>query len=1040
MSQVTRFLFLAVLLGAALTPQVLALDVDFQRSIRPLLSRSCFECHGPDSKTRKAGLRLDVPPVQHPANPPLLVPGAPEQSLLYQRLTDVDPEDRMPPRDAHHPLSTMEIELIRRWIEEGASWEGHWAFSPPERAPLPEVRNPDWCRDPLDRFILSGLEAGNLQPSVEADRARLLRRASLDLTGLPPTLDQLKDFLGDDSPKAWERVTTRLLAAPAYGERMATLWLDLSRYADTHGYQSDVERPVWPWRDWVIDAFNDNMPFDEFLRWQLAGDLLPDPTRNQRLATTFNRLHRQTNEGGSVEEEFRVEYVADRVHTFGTAMLGLTTECARCHDHKFDPISHEEYYQLFAFFDDIDESGLYSHFTNATPTPSLRLGDDENQRRIKALTDRIVELESIGTTLRARAGPKFEDWLAENPRLALELPDRQGDYRFDSIENSLIPNHADPEKPGQLGAGTEVRSRAGGGSLQLDGDNNASFPGVGEFDRTQPFTISLLIRPDSITERAVVIHRSRAWTDAGSQGYQLLLEDGHPSWSLIHFWPGNAISIKAVDPLPAHQWSRLTVGYDGSSRASGMTLHVDGEATETQIIRDNLTRSITGGGPGALTIGQRFRDRGFKDGGVDELLVLDRALSTLEIKHLHDDTTLNNARASAPGTLADTHRIRHDADHLAHLAELQEARRTLAGELDSTPEIMTMIALDEPRTSRILERGQYDLPGRTVEPDTPEGILPFPDDQPRDRLGLARWTTDPRNPLTARVAVNRLWEIAFGRGLVLTSEDFGSQGSIPSHPKLLDRLAIDLIESGWNVKAMLERIVNSASYRQSSITTQDKRRIDPGNARLSRGPSNRLTAEMLRDQALAASGLLVDTLGGPSVHPYQPAGLWQEKSGRTYPQGSGDALHRRSLYTFWKRTSPPPMMMLFDAANRDVCVARRGATNTPLQALVLLNDPQFVEASRVLAERSMDHGGSTPDEQIAHAFKSLASREPTDREARLLGDLFAEELAGFEEADARLLIGIGDAPTREDIDPVRLAAMTMVCSTILNSDAAVMRR
>jgi hypothetical protein len=1040
MPQTTRCLLFSLLLAALVDQPASARDVDFQRTIRPILSRSCFECHGPDAQSRQAGLRLDVEPEQRAGTSRLLVPGAPDKSLLYQRLTASDPDDRMPPLDAHHPVSATEIELIRRWILEGARWERHWAFVPPERSPLPVVQDQDWPRDDLDLFILATLEAEGLAPAPEADPARLLRRASLDLTGLPPTLDELEAHLADDAPMAWDRVINRLLESPAYGERMASLWLDLARYADTHGYQSDVERPVWPWRDWVIEAFNDNMPYDQFLSWQLAGDLLPEPTRAQRLATAFNRLHRQTNEGGSVEEEFRVEYVADRVHTFGTAMLGLTTECARCHDHKFDPISHEAYYQLFAFFDDIDESGLYSHFTNATPTPSLQLADDAKERRMANLSARIMELESTGSTLRDRPGSSFADWLAANPRLVLELPGRQGDYRFDEVEGSVIPNHANPDRPGQLDAGVEIHPREDGGSLLLDGDNSASFPGVGEFDRTQPFTISLMLRPESTTERAVVIHRSRAWTDAASQGYQLLLEDGHPSWSLIHFWPGNAISIKTVEPLPVGKWSRLTLVYDGSSRASGMTLHVDGEQAETTIIRDNLTRSITGGGPGALSIGQRFRDRGFKGGGVDELLVLDRALSTLEVRQIHDESTLNNARTTAPESLAETHRLREDPDYLAHLSELQETRRALAKELDSTPEIMTMTALPEPRTSRILERGRYDMPGPPVEPGTPEEIMAFPAEERRDRLGLARWTTDARNPLTARVAVNRLWEIAFGRGLVLTSEDFGSQGSIPSHPELLDHLALDLIDSGWDIKAMLERIIGSATYRQSSITTENTRRIDPENALLSRGPANRLTAEMIRDQALSASGLLVETIGGPSVHPYQPAGLWQEKSGRIYPQGSGETLHRRSLYTFWKRTSPPPMMMIFDAANRDVCVARRGATNTPLQALVLLNDPQFVEASRVLAERCLVHGGETSEEQVTYAFKSLASREPTNRERRLLTDLLTEELSGFEPDEARALIEIGDTPTTDTLDPIRLAAMTVVCSTILNSDAAVMRR
>ena len=1022
--------------------------VDFDLEVRPILSRACFECHGPDEQAREADLRLDTEDGLLAEG--VVAVGASDSSELIRRITHHNPRRLMPPPEARHRLSAEEIDTIRRWIDQGAAWKGHWSFEPPKRHAPPILRASDWSRDPIDDRILADIEAAGFEPTPEADRTTLLRRASLDLTGLPPTAETIEGFLADEGDDAFERQVDRLLDTPAFGERMATPWLDLARYADTYGYQSDVGRSVWPYRDWVIRAFNQNLPHDDFLHWQIAGDLLPEPTREQRLATAFNRLHRMTNEGGSVEEEYRVESVADRVHTMGTAMLGLTTECARCHSHKFDPISHREYYELFAFFDDIEEAGLYSHFTNATPTPSLLLTTPEVDRRISEHRNTISDLETEAAPGSPGDDDRYRAWLESSPPLEgiQAIPDLVGRWPMNEIlDGERLANTIDAGKPATTAGGPiPCPGPEGtiGGGLLLDGENAIRAPGA-EFSRYRPFTIALRMRVPEKRERTVVMHRSRAWTDAGSQGWELLLEDGRPRWSLIHFWPGDAISIQADRSVPIGDWFDLAVVSDGSSRAEGLAIYIDGERWPTTITHDHLVKSITGGGPGPMTIGQRFRDRGFKGGEVADLRIVARACTDLEIRHLHDGTALDRA-FRRPGAIEDgdlhaAYLAGFDDASRTSQAKLTEARTALARELDRTPQIMTMTELPKPRVARILERGRYDLPTEAVEPGTPAILPPFPEDAPRNRLGLADWIVESSNPLTARVAVNRLWMIAFGTGLVATPEDFGVQGIRPSHPELLDELTLDFIESGWDVKAMLRRILLSSTYRQSSIVSPALRERDPGNVLLARAPARRLSAEMMRDQALVASGLLVDTIGGPSVYPYEPDGLWQEKSGHRYPTSSGDGLHRRSLYTYWKRTSPPPAMMILDSAKRDVCVARRSETATPLQALLLLNDPQFVEASRVLAERVLAETDSI-DAAIAAGFLRLASRPPTGEELEILRNLHDSETTTYrnDPRAAATIAAIGEHPRREGLDDAEVAAMTLVCSAIMNTDAATMRR
>jgi len=1029
--------------------------VDFDRQVRAILSDKCFHCHGPDPNNRKAGLRLDTPEGafgETKTGLRAIVPGDLEESELIARITSEDEGERMPPKSLGRDLTPGEVETLTRWIEQGAEWRGHWSFVPPKRPTSPDVARAGWPLNPIDRFVLARLEAEGLALSPGASRERLIRRLSFDLTGLPPSLAEIESFRGDDRPDAYERLVDRLLASPRFGERMAVDWLDVARYADTYGYQADVYRAMWPWRDWVVRAFNQNLPYDQFITWQLAGDLLPEPTRDMVLATAFNRHHRQTNEGGSIEAEWRTEYVADRTITYGSAFLGLTLECARCHSHKYDPITQKDFYSLFSFFNNIDESGLYSHFTNAVPTPTLWLADEGKQADLKAAELRVRGAEAELERLAESRRPAFEDWLRGRDLATgdlADLPGRIGDFPLDGIEGGRLANRAEPSKPGTVGDDPSVVEGRIGRALLFDGENHASFP-LGNFDRYQPFSIAFWMKAPEKTDRAVVLRRSMAWTDAGSRGYQVLIEDGRLTAALVHFWPGNAIGIASRDELPIDRWVHVALTYDGSSRASGLRLHLDGGPLPTEVVRDKLTKTITGGGADDLALAQRFRDRGFKGGAIDEVQVFDRDLTGLEVAQLHDGETLGRVIRTPDDSLTGEERSRlfryylatRDEPYRAAHEALTAARREAAALADPIDEIMVMKELPEPRPTFLLKRGAYDAPGERVASDTPGSLLPFPADQPRNRLGLARWTTDPRNPLTARVTVNRWWQAIFGRGLVATPEDFGSQGQLPSHPEMLDWLACELVDSGWDVKRTLRLIVTSATYRQDSDGTPDLLAKDPENILLGRGPRERLSAEMLRDNALAASGLLVGTVGGPPVKPFQPDGLWEEKSSITYKRDEGPGSHRRSLYTYWKRTSPPPAMMTLDAANREVCVVRRQPTATPLQALVLLNDPQFVEAARILAERVVLEAGDTPQERIPLLFRLLTGRRPDDKEVEILEAIRREQYDEFASGrcDAEKLLAVGDAPRAAGVDPIECAALTVVAQALLNYDETVTKR
>lgn len=1034
-------LFAAALLAAAAAQAAGAAipdKVDFNFHVKPILSDRCYFCHGPDDKQRKAKLRLDRKEDAFRALKDagdgwqVVRPGDIAHSALVMRINSTDPDEMMPPPESKLSLTAEEKAVLQRWVEQGAEWKEHWAFlpvQPPSVPPVPDGGNA------IDGFVAQQLSKSGGHLQKEAPREKLIRRAAFALTGLPPSLAEIDAFLADQSPAAFETVVDRYLASPAYGERMTVDWCDIARFADTYGYQNDRHRDMSPWRDWVIRAFNNNLPYDKFITWQLAGDLLEKPERDQLIATAFNRNHRQTNEGGSVDEEFRVEYVNDRVTTYGTAFLGLTLECCRCHDHKFDPVTTRDFYSLFAFFQNINESGLYSHFTDATPAPSLMLTTAAQDQELAAAEQAIHEAEEkLLQTKESRRG-EFSKWLATRPAI-LETPDCTGDFPFENLNGGKAGNRANAAAPGQAFEGPQIAPGKTGNALHLDGENGVNLSPGGDFTRDQPFSIALWLKTPDVKERAVIFHRSQAWSDAGSQGYQLLIEDGKISAAIIHFWPGNAISIKSRETVPVKEWTHVVMCYDGTSRASGLAIYINGKPAPCDVIQDRLYKTVNGGAT-KLTIGQRFRDRGFKGGALDELKIFTRSLTALEAAQFAglpaapDDALLFDYWLSAIDPVT-----RKDRESLTAL------RRQRSSIADGIPELMVMHELPQPKPAFVLKRGAYDSRGAEVNADIPAAIMAFDRTWPRNRLGLAKWTTHPRHPLTARVVVNRFWTQMFGRGLVATPEDFGNQGSLPSHPDLLDWLAHEFVTSGWDVKHLLRTIALSATWRQESSTATEMMTADPDNIQLARGPRFRLPAEMLRDNALAISQLLVRKQGGPSVKPYQPEGIWEEKGGGwSYQPDKGEGLYRRSLYTYWKRTAPPPAMETFDAAKREVCTARRQITATPLQALVLLNDTQHVEAARVTAARLLKDHGDDAAAALTAAFRLCTSRRPSPRELAVLMKLHNAQLAAYRRApdEAQQLAKAGESPAA-GADLPALAALTIVVSTLMNHAECVTLR
>ncbi|MEZ5328514.1 MAG: DUF1553 domain-containing protein [Verrucomicrobiales bacterium] len=1033
-------------------------EVDFNRQIRPVLSENCIACHGPDEKAREAGLRLDTfagATADHDGVR-AIVPGDAKGSALIHRIFETNPDDIMPPPKSHKNLTEEQKDTLVKWIESGAEYDEHWAFVPPSKPDLPEVSGAGWGHNGIDQFVLADLTKRGLRPSNEAARETLIRRVTFDLTGLPPTPAEVDAFLADESPLAYEELVDRLLASRHFGERMALAWMDASRYGDTSVMHADGPRYMWPWRDWVIEAYNSNKPFNEFTVEQIAGDLLPNATPEQKIATGFNRNHATSDEGGAIPEELRVEYVVDRVKTTSNVWLGLSMECAQCHDHKYDPISNKEYYEFFAYFNNSADPGMQTR--NGNQSPNVDRPDPDRDAKLASIAERRAKTEADIARRRSEVETQVATWAADQ-RGTLANQDAQWaaagqiyQIPLDEPEGTIFHELVAGEQ-GTLSGKHQIEARDAGVGIKLDGSSVIDFKETGSFaEYNAPLTVSAWVKAPKDASGAVL---SRMDSAKAHRGYDLWLQGGAIGTHIINAWPDNALKVVAKKPLTPDTWQHVVMTYDGSGKAAGVKLYVDGEEMEYAVEADQLIATIK---TDPFRIGGRFGS-GNVTCSVDGIRLFNRALST-EVVSVKDS---GNAIASLlavpaeeltdPQRLALTNAFLISTNDTKYLA-LTDALKALDGEKATVeqehPIVNSMIMQDNPddkmRVTYILDRGQYDSPrtDEPVEPGVPAALPPLPEGAPKNRLALAQWLVSGDHPLTARVAVNRYWALLFGRGLVGTVTDFGSQGEMPSHPELLDWMAVDFMEHGWDIKRTLRQIVTSATYRQSSRIPAELRKEDPENRWLARGPRFRLQGEFIRDGALAVSGLLVDEVGGPGVKPYQPDGLWNEVSldgGLRFTRDSGEKLYRRSMYTYWKRSAPAPSMTIFDAPSREKCVVVRDRTNTPLQALVTLNDVQFIEAARVLAERLVKSESNEFSDRVIQAFRLAVSRPPSVEEVDTCHRVFEKQLASFKanpEAAEKYLTA-GEAPRDPAIDSAHLAAWTVLVNMILNLDEFLTR-
>jgi len=992
-----------------------AVAPEFNRDIRPILSDRCFACHGPDAGNRKANLRLDT---ESGAKSKAIVAGNAAQSLVYQRMASTNKTLRMPPAYAgHDALPASDVETIRAWIDAGAPWQQHWSFIAPRQSARPELKTlAAWPRAGFDWYVAARLERERLTPSPEASRATLLRRVTLDLTGLPPTPSEADAFLADNTPGAYEKAVDRLLASPRHAERMAIRWLESARYADTNGYQSDGVRTMWPWRDWVINAFARNLPFDQFTIQQLAGDLLPNATRDQQIATGFHRNHRTTAEGGIVDEEFRVEYVADRVETTSTVWLGLTMGCTRCHDHKYDPLRQRDFYSMFAFFNNIPrEKGFVFNFGNEAPY-------------IKAPT---AEQETRIQQLDARAAAAQRAWNAAQPQAVRE-------------QQAWERTAAGAWERGENRVAAETLPDAG-----FDGTREVKLgTEKGRFNFRDPFTLMARFKAAPGVKRATILSRMEDYFEGS--GWAIYLIDGKLRFHYIFRWTDLGMRMETANPLPdtATGWQHVTVTYDGSMKArDGHTkIYLNGVDQPLNILFDQNIWPLEH--KAELRIGAGGGDDMRFRGEISDVRIFDREFSPAEVAIALDPLPLDAiARIpTAQRTPTQAGKLRAaflDSGLSRPLRDVYYRSVVATAERDAyLASVPTAMVMQEgpPRPAYILKRGAYDAQGDEVSAAVPEFLPAIAAGEPRNRLGLARWLVSEANPLTARVIVNRFWQMLFGTGLVKTVEDFGSQGEWPLHPEVLEWLAVDFRDNGWDMRRLLKTIVMSATYRQSSRVTPDLLQRDPENRLFARGARLRLPAEMIRDQALAASGLLVNQLGGPPVRPYQPEGLWNELAGgANYESDRGAGLYRRSLYSYWRRTIAPPSMVTFDSPTRESCVVRESRTNTPLQALALMNDVTYVEAARKLAERMLREGGSTPAARMNYAYRVTLGRDAGEKEraslARLLDKLQTRYNRDTKAAEA--LLRQGEAERDPRLDARELAAYTGLASVVLNLDETV---
>ncbi|MAF23346.1 MAG: hypothetical protein CMP26_12190 [Roseibacillus sp.] len=1040
------------------SPLLTAADaIDFNRDIRPILSSNCFLCHGPDAADRKADLRLDTREGAIKLNKGIraINPEKLAESEFLYRITSEDEDEVMPPPNSHRALNTEQKALLKRWILSGAEYKEHWAFLPPAKAKVASTKTQSQrVNNPVDSFILGGLAKAGLEQSEEADRRTLIRRVTYDLTGLPPAPSDVEAFVNDKSAQAYEKVVDRLLGTKRYGERMALAWMDAARYGDSSVMHADGPRDMWAWREWVIDAYNSNMPFDQFTTEQLAGDLFPDATVSQRVASGFNRNHATSDEGGAFAEELRVEYVVDRVKTTANVWMGLTMECAQCHDHKYDPITQREYYQMFAYFNNTTDPGMQTRGGNQAPV--VNVPPREQARKLAELRKAIDASDKQMSDYKQAAMSEYVKWLhvaeqsagdtfPEPAGLAHFFPlDERGGKQIKASVGGGV---------GHIGGKVYPAKRGAHGGIRFDGKSAVSFDSWPARERDQPFTFAAWLKVPNNGSGAVI-----ARIDEGQafRGYDFWIQNRTVGTHIVNSWPGNALKVMSAESLTADKWHHVAVTYDGSSKAAGVKIFIDGKLSGNKVEQDSLKDTIATQTP--FKIGSRS-GKGNYIGEVDELRIYNRDLSEEQIQRLGEDpikAILATAAASRTkeqeAVLLDYFLSTEDKAYqklISLHSKLLAEEAGIKSQKGTSVMVMQDNAANKTRKTYILDRGAYDQPIKdgpdaVVHPGVPAALPPLPQGAPSNRLGLAKWLTSGSNPLTARVAVNRYWALLFGRGLTKSVDDFGNQGSPPSHPELLDWLAVDFVESGWDVKRMIKQIVLSATYRQTSRLTPQLARVDPENILLARSPRFRLQGEFIRDTALDLSGLLVERIGGPSVKPYQPPNIWNEVSlngGLRYKRDNGEKLYRRSMYTYWKRSAPMPNMLIFDAPTREKCMIQRPITNTPLQALVTLNDPQFVEAARSLGQRLIKEGGNDTASRIDYGFKLALSRPASEPEVKVIERVLDDQLERFRDNPnkAKEFLAVGEVARDETIDAVEHAAWMVVGQLLLNMDETLTR-
>ena len=1043
-----NFVFTWILILLIFVPsKLIAEEISFNRDIRPILSSKCFFCHGPSEKSRKANLRLDSAKEAFNVKDGIaaFVKNSLNDSEAWHRINSNDKDEVMPPPEFKNELTKIEIETIKKWIQGGAEWQEHWSYLPLSK-PKSEIQS-DWIKNDIDKFVLKTLQKKNLEPSPEADKRTLIRRLYFDLTGLPPSINDIHSFLNDDSENAYEKVVDKLLASDSYAERMTLIWMDAARYGDTSVFHDDGPRTMWPWRDWVLNAYKNNMPYDQFSIEQLAGDLLPNATNQQKIASGFNRNHATTDEGGVIPEEFRVEYVVDRVKTTGNVWMGLTMECAQCHDHKYDPISHEEYYQFYAFYNNNADPGMQTRRGNTAPMIEIISKSDAEAK--ENLRNQIKTFDSEIKAREKESKNDFENWIVSETN-KIKKDNLNYEQHKNQIHYFSLNDYSKNDKFKVVRKPIQVNGKFKK-AIKIDKNSYLEVKNITEFENNESFSIGVWINLDNANKTGAVL--SKMNEDNDFRGYDVWLENGKFGTHIIHKWPENALKVVSENKLKAKTWNHLMITYNGNKNVNGIELYLNGVKQKKQIQKNNLKDTIKT--KNTFKIGGRSKTAFVNGATIDEIKIYNKKLDAQEVKSESKNNDIkpllliaNDKRTDDENQTLKNHYLENVDTQYKKLVANKNKVNAEIQKMEKN-KITSMIMGDniesKKRKTYLLMRGQYSAPDESKEifPNTPQFLPPMKKDLPKNRLGLAKWLLDKENPLTARVAMNRHWQIIFGSPLVSTPGDFGSQGAWPTNIDLLNYLASDFIESNYDVKRSFKQMVMSATYRQSSVVQPQHSEKDPTNLYYARSSRFRLLGEFVRDNALAVSGLLNTKFGGPSVKPYQPEGLWNEVSlngGRRFVRDNGEDLYRKSMYIYWKRSAPHPGMLAFDVPTRETCTIQRQNTNTPMQALVTLNDEQFVEAARVFASKVL-LANKTFESQLNYAFETATGKPADELRQKVFLNLYEQQKKIFtaEPQRANDLLSIGETKANESIDKIEHASWTILTSTILNLDETLNR-